>query len=59
MPAEELTIPYMPVAFPWCCRYKERGVMYCHHGHDCKCECHGTLAPPAQLCGTRPRKTGV
>ena len=21
--------------FPYCCRYKERGVMYCHNGHDC------------------------
>lgn len=32
--------------FPWCCRYKERGVMFCNDGHDCKCDCHGTLAPP-------------
>ena len=31
--------------FPYCCRYKERGVMYCHNGHDCVCYCHGIDAP--------------
>ena len=25
---------------------KERVVMYCHDAHDCRCDCHGRLAPP-------------
>ena len=39
----ELTL--LRLSFPWCCRYKERGVMFCHDAHDCNCDCHGTLAP--------------
>lgn len=34
--------------FPYCCRYKERGVMFCHDGHDCTCDCHGRDAPPVK-----------
>lgn len=37
--------------FPYCCRYKERGAMYCHDGHDCICECHGVHAPHTRRSG--------
>lgn len=39
---------YIARWYPYCCRYKERGVMFCHDGNDCKCSCHGTLAPPVK-----------
>ena len=50
MPSQSPDIPELGlrrVHFPWCCRYKEKGVMYCHDGHACKCDCHGREAPPA------------
>ena len=31
--------------FPHCCRFKERGVFYCHDGDNCTCECHETGGP--------------
>ena len=32
---------------PYCCRYKERGVLYHLNGNDCECQCHGVDAPHA------------
>ena len=37
---------YVDLFFPYCCRYKERGILACHEGKECDCSCHETKGMP-------------